>query len=283
MNTVTISAIVPTYNSGTTLARTIKSLEGSTAHTLEIIVADGGSVDETLDIAREQGAVTLPGVYRRSSARLEGARRAKGDYVLFIDSDQTAGPSLIDACLRAVRSGDRTAVVIPEIDLGAGLWFKCYAFERRLAAEANLVYPRFFRRVDYLSVGGHSTLLQDFMEDRELLSRWKGSGGMVALAETCIYNDLGQLNPLSLARKGAVTARDATAYYASQWTGQESPLDVVFPRLAAIVRSRVVRSEHLTTLLAFPGYLVLSRGPRLLLASKGFLVSHRSQKNSPGR
>lgn len=48
-----VSAIIPTYNSRQTLARTLDTVSAQTHNPMEIIVVDDGSTDGTPDILRE--------------------------------------------------------------------------------------------------------------------------------------------------------------------------------------------------------------------------------------
>lgn len=86
------SIIIPTLREGLFLEKTLDTLSKLTLPH-EIIIADGGSTDETLDIARRYtDKVTLWGESRRQTfgeAKNAGASLANGDYFVFIDADVT--------------------------------------------------------------------------------------------------------------------------------------------------------------------------------------------------
>ncbi len=86
-----ISIIIPTLNEISVLEKTLTRLRLCVEHKLEIIVSDGGSKDGTIEIAKKYADVVLvhDGSYRQTIAmgRNDGARRAKGDFLLFIDAD----------------------------------------------------------------------------------------------------------------------------------------------------------------------------------------------------
>lgn len=269
----TVSAIIPTCNSESTLKECINSLLNQSGHAIEIVVVDGGSRDGTIQIAKMLGATVISGEYRRSDARRAGVEVAHGEVVLFLDSDQVASPDLVEECAKAMGSDSKTAIWIPEVDRGQGIWFRCYELDRAIAMDAGLVYPRFFRRSEYLEIGGHSSHVQDFMEDRELWRRWVRSGGVTRRAQTALVNDCGRTNPISLGAKGAKAAIDAAAYYATTAEFDEKLVSVLVPRIRAFIGSRIARSFDLTTFLAFPAYLVMSRLPRVLAVSIGIARS----------
>lgn len=86
----TFSVIIPVYNGAATLARAIESALAQSTPAAELIVVDDGSTDESARIAGGFGAqVTCirqqnAGV---SAARNAGARRARGEWLAFLDAD----------------------------------------------------------------------------------------------------------------------------------------------------------------------------------------------------
>src|SRR3989344_7166235 len=85
-----ISIIIPTLREGPFLERTLKNLD-SLKLPHEIIITDGGSTDETLDIAREYtDTITILDQPRRQTfgeAKNAGAALATGTFLVFIDAD----------------------------------------------------------------------------------------------------------------------------------------------------------------------------------------------------
>lgn len=81
-----ISVIVPTLNEARALPRTLATVAAQhAAH--EVIVADGGSDDATTSIARAAGAVCLTAARGRGAQMNAGARRARGEWLLFLHAD----------------------------------------------------------------------------------------------------------------------------------------------------------------------------------------------------
>ena len=83
--TLNISVIIPTLNEGKGLGRLLISLQEYPG--LEIIVADGGSSDQTLEIAKYYGAQTVSSGPGRGRQQNKGAASASGDTFLFLHSD----------------------------------------------------------------------------------------------------------------------------------------------------------------------------------------------------
>lgn len=101
-----ISIIVPVYNIEKYIARCLQSLLNQTFSNIEIIVVDDGSTDDSgkiidrfaqqdsriLAIHKENGGV--------SSARMEGIKKATGDYIGFVDGDDFAEPEMFQHLLK---------------------------------------------------------------------------------------------------------------------------------------------------------------------------------------
>ena len=88
INSKLISIIVPCFNSGKTIQRTIESLKNQTWDQKEIIVVNDGSNDQdTLDIINSLDGVIIINQKNLglSAARNAGAYIAKGKFLFFID------------------------------------------------------------------------------------------------------------------------------------------------------------------------------------------------------
>ena len=98
MNNPQHSIIVPAYNTGATIRRCVDSIIAQSCENWELILVDDGSKDITSDIVDEYArmderirAIHIPngGVSR---ARNVGLQHAKGEYVMFVDSDDWIEP-----------------------------------------------------------------------------------------------------------------------------------------------------------------------------------------------
>lgn len=85
-----MSVVVPTFNRAALLREALESVARQTYTNFEVIVVDDGSTDETWEVVAASPARPVY-VYQenqgRGAARNAGVRRAQGDLVAFLDSD----------------------------------------------------------------------------------------------------------------------------------------------------------------------------------------------------
>lgn len=80
------SIIIPTYNEEEYLPVLLDSIKKQNFDDYEIIVADANSTDKTREIAESYGCIVVDGGLP-ATGRNNGAKVAKGEYLLFLDSD----------------------------------------------------------------------------------------------------------------------------------------------------------------------------------------------------
>lgn len=107
-----ISIIVPIYNAASYLPACLDSLLRQTVSDLQIILVDDGSTDDSPALARsysvqdpriEVYAIPHAG---QSAARNEGMRHAKGEFVTFVDADDTLDSDWCERMLAAIEGVD---------------------------------------------------------------------------------------------------------------------------------------------------------------------------------
>jgi len=82
-----VSFIIPTLNSEKTLERCLRSIAEQDYPSIEIIIVDGGSVDNTLNIAIKYNAKILKCRGNLGAARQSGINHASGELIANWDSD----------------------------------------------------------------------------------------------------------------------------------------------------------------------------------------------------
>jgi glycosyltransferase involved in cell wall biosynthesis len=97
---VTISAVIPAYNSSRTLCDALESVRAQTYRVHEIIVVDDGSTPEEAEAVDRVAAgctvIHLSTNRGSSVARIMGVARATGEWVAFLDSDDVWLPRKIE-------------------------------------------------------------------------------------------------------------------------------------------------------------------------------------------
>lgn len=81
-----LSIIIPTYNEEEYLPILLDSIKSQSFDDYEIIVADANSTDKTREVAESYGCTVVDGGLP-AVGRNNGAKIAKGEYLLFLDSD----------------------------------------------------------------------------------------------------------------------------------------------------------------------------------------------------
>jgi glycosyltransferase involved in cell wall biosynthesis len=112
---VKISVIVPSYQQGRYLDEMIRSAVTQKGPEVELIVIDGGSTDETLDvIARHQLAYSISEADNgQADAINKGLRRATGDVVTWFGADDVYADGIFAAVEEAWRRNPRAIYAAP--------------------------------------------------------------------------------------------------------------------------------------------------------------------------
>jgi len=117
MGKINISVVLPIYNVEKYLSRALDSLINQTIKDVEIIIINDGSTDRSFDIAKEYAnrdsrikILNKPngGV---SSARNFGIKEAKGDYIIFLDSDDYYEPDMLETLYKIAKFNNCDVVV----------------------------------------------------------------------------------------------------------------------------------------------------------------------------
>jgi rSAM/selenodomain-associated transferase 2 len=86
-----LSLVIPTLNAAPELARTLAAIAGELGGA-DLVVADGGSRDETAAVARAHCARIVAAPRGRGSQLRAGAEAARGDWLLFLHADTRPAP-----------------------------------------------------------------------------------------------------------------------------------------------------------------------------------------------
>ncbi len=176
-----VSVVIPTLNEEALIGRTVgRCLDYGAA---EVIVADGGSRDQTVKKAAHQGAITVVCPQGRAVQMNAGARLATGSVLLFLHADSLVDPGFVEAMMAALnQSNVHGGAFSMELDDTAWL-FRLIAFlSNGRARLLGLPYGDqgiFVRREAFEDLGGYKPI--PLLEDLEFAQRLKKRGKLVML------------------------------------------------------------------------------------------------------
>jgi glycosyltransferase involved in cell wall biosynthesis len=102
-----ISIVIPTRNSSRTLDSCLSSIQNQSYSNIELIIVDSESFDNTLEIAKKYSAKLIKTKYKVLGARFLGLKASKGNYILYLDSDQIlVNPYIIEHSLSSFSNYD---------------------------------------------------------------------------------------------------------------------------------------------------------------------------------
>ncbi|MGY8633089.1 glycosyltransferase family 2 protein [Bradyrhizobium sp. 14AA] len=223
-----VSVIVPAFNGGPGLLRSIESLRRQTLAPLEIIVVDDGSTDDTRAIAERARAAGLVDMVichgtrcGRSAAINAAARFASGELLLTVDADTLFEPSAI-AGLASAFMDPRVAGASCNIAISneaSSIWTRLQGIEYLMSISAGRTILDSIDAIACLS-GACSMYRRDvFMrhggldvgpgEDLEFSLRLRRLGYLVRFVPEAWVETAGPVGGLGLLRQRARWDRDA--------------------------------------------------------------------------
>ena len=178
-----ISIIIPVLNEEAHLGSCIEAVRQNDA-SCEIIIADGGSFDRTIEIAESfQGVKVMKTPKGRGLQMNAGAFSATGDILLFLHADTTLEDGWVQAIARAVKdrsiAGGAFAFAIQNPSKKYRVveeWVRLRCFLFRLPYGDQGI---FVKRDVFHKLGGYKNI--PLMEDVDLIERMKGQGRIVIL------------------------------------------------------------------------------------------------------
>lgn len=205
-----VSIIVPHYNLGNYLIKTIDSIYAQTYSNIEIIVIDDGSTDKqsievlkSLETSEPNNLSVVRSLSNRglSGARNLGLKHAHGKYVLTLDADDLIHPETIKKCVNALEHNSEFHCVVPlagyfinevnipnlgnQCDFMEYLIFVGEAFATGGFRNMFSTSCAFFRRDVFTSIKYNENL--DLYEDWELYINMLNSGMRFLLTSEILF------------------------------------------------------------------------------------------------
>ena len=156
-----ISVIIPCYNSGRTLKRTILSIKEQTWNQKEIILVNDGSTDHlTIDVIKElQDEKIIKLINQENSglaaARNTGVNQSSGNYLFFLDADDWIEPSALEIMYEKLLENNDSGYIFTDTYLEGkrnGFLKKEYNFFEQLFLN-QIPYSIFISKKDFIKNG----------------------------------------------------------------------------------------------------------------------------------
>ena len=203
-----ISVIIPTLQEGNYIAKILSRLKKVTPP-IEVIVVDGGSRDKTVEIAR-RFTEKVYSIKKRgiSVGKNYGAKHAKGDILVFLDTDVIFPLDFAEKTKKAFK--DVTVVgatcnIMPNPNqsrIGATIFFYFYnALIRAFTKIKPHSRGEFFvvRKTAFLRAKGFDENMP-CLEDHELANRLSKLGKFVFIRDLTVYESLRRFQKLGFWR-----------------------------------------------------------------------------------
>lgn len=168
-----LSVIIPTLNAAATLPSVLDILRASPVR--EVVVADGGSVDQTAELAASAGAQVVGAPRGRGTQLAAGAASASGKWLLFLHADCRPAPGWTEAVAgfvnapRAETCAGYFDFALDDADPAARQLERIVAWRCRVLALPYGDQGMLISRSLYEAVGGFAQL--PLMEDVDLVRR----------------------------------------------------------------------------------------------------------------
>ena len=170
-----ISIIIPCYNSGDTVIRTVNSLLNQTWKNIEVLLINDGSDDiKTIKIIKSIKSIKSINIINQSNKGLPAARnfgfqKAKGKFIIPLDADDWLEPNTIEQMYKLYKKSNERCFIYCNIILSGdltGTISKHYNFFENLFSN-QLPYCILLKKDDWLDVGKYDISFKSGYEDWE--------------------------------------------------------------------------------------------------------------------
>jgi glycosyltransferase involved in cell wall biosynthesis len=195
-----VSIVIPVYNAASTIIRALDSIKNQTYNDFEIIIVNDGSTDDSIDVIEKyrignpQFKMTIISKQNGgvSSARNEGLKIAKGEYLAFLDADDEWLPYKLERQLQILMNS-------PSVDFLAAMIIEPdsrYKNKIKIINLKDLIFKNYFqpstvimKKEVYQNVGGFNES-QRFAEEGNYFMRVASKFKCALLCEKLIvYGD----------------------------------------------------------------------------------------------
>ena len=191
-----VSIIIPCYNHAALLEQTVLSVMASDYPSIEIIIVDDGSNDDSVKIGRQlsEKYPIVKAIQQKNqgpaAARNNGIKIAGGTFILPLDADDLISTDYISRAMHVFKDETVKLVYCNAEFFGekTGEW-NLKPFSLRSLAQDNMIFcSAIYRKKDWEAVGGYDERMTWGWEDWEFwISLLKNEGKVVKLPITGFY------------------------------------------------------------------------------------------------
>lgn len=192
-----VSIIIPAFNNESTIIETLESVENQTHKNHEILIVNDGSIDKTVEIVithiKKKNLKNIILINQENSgpaaARNNGAKKATGDFLVFLDADDKLHPTYLEKALNVF--SDLTVEIVYSntefFDAQQGLWeLKSYSIQNILTNNCIPIFAM-IKKDTFFKVNMFDENLK-FNEDWDLwIKIIKENNNVYKIPETLFY------------------------------------------------------------------------------------------------
>ncbi len=112
-----VSIIIPVYNCEKYLSKCVNSILRQTYKNVEVLLVNDGSTDNSLNVCNSFNDKRIKVINKTnggaSSARNKGLDVAKGEYIMFVDSDDFVSENIVEVLLKNLKKYDADVSICP--------------------------------------------------------------------------------------------------------------------------------------------------------------------------
>lgn len=212
MNKRLVSVIITTKNEERSIEKLLKSIKSQSWKSFETVVVDNNSTDNTVKISKEYTNNTFNFGPERSAQRNLGAKKSKGEFLLFLDADMILTKNVLKECVeKFLNEKHLGGVIIPEKSIGNSFWAKVKAYERHFYENGSTVEAaRFFSKKVFEKIGGYDEQITG-PEDWDFSERVQKAYKVLRI-KSHIVHDEQNLSLINLLSKKYYYAKKAKVY-----------------------------------------------------------------------
>jgi glycosyltransferase involved in cell wall biosynthesis len=190
-----ISVITACFNHGKYINEMLESIFNQTFDDYEVIIVNDGSTDDTAEIlngiTNEKVTVIHTENFGPASARNTAILNARAPIIMNLDADDKIAPSLLEKAYEIFCSNSNTGIVHCDAEYFGTKSGKFeigeYSLETMLF-DNRIISQAFFKRYDWLTVGGYSVEFVDWLEDWDFwLLIIELGGNVVKIPEKLVF------------------------------------------------------------------------------------------------